>query len=220
MQKQIEASSSSASPLFHIALLALLLCVALSPSAGWTKVEYDSNQLMMKNAEEVAELVKKKIQRAQSIQASQELNDDAGLVAEPEAVRELIGAMRIAMSRPDQDGARTNLFSRIRRELQDISALDDALETLAQESIAALQDGKTPARRQATYILILENLMAELKPEISTMPSFKKIITDVRDANLKVSSKVRSQQMSRSMSKVTSPSETAAKILPKEKKKK
>jgi hypothetical protein len=217
MQKQIAAKSASESPLL---LLTVALLLALSPSAGWTKVEYDSSQLMMKNAEEVADLVKKKIQRAQNVQASQEINDDAGMVTEPAAIRELIGALRIAMARPDQDGARTNLFARIRRELQDISALDEALETLTRESIAALQDNKTPARRQATYIVILENLMAELKPEISSMPTFKKIITDVRDANLKVSSKVRSQQMSRSMSKITSPSETAAKILPKEKKKK
>jgi hypothetical protein len=217
MQKQIEAKSASGSPLL---LFTVALLLALSPSAGWTKVEYDSSQLMMKNAEEVADLVKKKIQRAQNVQASQEINDDAGMVAEPAAIRELIGALRIAMARPDQDGARTNLFARIRRELQDISALDEALESLTRESIAALQDNKTPARRQATYIVILENLMAELKPEISSMPTFKKIIADVRDANLKVSSKVRSQQMSRSMSKTTSPSETAAKILPKEKKKK
>lgn len=180
-----------------------------------TKVQYDSNMLMMKNSEQIGELVKRKIQKAQAIQAKQEIDDDQGIVAEPEAIEQLEDATRIVLSRPDQDGTVSNMFSRLRRELQDLNALDEVLANITSESIAALRSDATPINHQSTYLVILENLMAELRPEVPTNPKFKKIIEKIRDADIEVSQEVRNQQRLRSMSRPVSPSATAANILPK-----
>jgi hypothetical protein len=102
--------------------------------------------------------------------------------------------------------------------LLDLSALDTTLDELSKEAISSIKNEGTAPSRAGTYIVLLENLMAEIKPELKTNATFKHIVEAVRDANLKVSDKIKNQQLMRAMSKPVSPSETAAKILPKDKK--
>lgn len=198
----------------------LLLSVAIAlalPSVGWTKVEIDSDQLRMKNAEQLNALVLKKIKKAEDIQKKQEVDDDLGIVAEPDAVEALQEAMMIVLSRPDQEGARANAFARVRRELTDLNSFDQVVKDINKEAISALKEKSTPVREQATYIVVLENLMAEMKPDVSSNPLFKKLVEDIRDADIELSDKVRSQQLLRSMNRPVSPSKTAEKIVPKKK---
>src|SRR4051812_42337430 len=96
-----------------------LLVTVLTASPSWAKVEYDSSQLMMQNSEQVTELVRKRIQEASNIQDKQD--SDQPMSAEADALEYLKDAMRIALSRPDQDGLRGILFARIRRELNDLN---------------------------------------------------------------------------------------------------
>ena len=189
-----------------------LVIFLLSPSLAWTTVEWDSSRLMMKNAEQVNDLINNKIKKAQAIQAKQPYAEE-GIKADPAAVQYLEDAMRILLARPDQDGTRAVAFSRLRRELVDLAAFDQVLKDLSREGIDGLKDTNSPVSRQATYIMILENLMAELKPEVSDSAVFKKIIEDISNAKIEISDKVKIQQLLRAMSKPVSPSETAAKIL-------
>ena len=204
-----------------IASLSLAACTSepVSESAGSggkTNVEYDSASLQMTNAEQMNAMVMKKIKRAQAIQAKQEVDDDRGLVAEPEAIDQLRDATRLVFARPDQDGSREHTFARLRRELGDMNALDEVLKDLSKEGIDALKsDSRHSPREQATYMVVLDNLMAEIKPEVGTNAGFRKIIENIRDAGITVSDRVRNQQLLRSMSRPISPSETAAKIVPK-----
>lgn len=170
------------------------------------------------NAEQMNALVVKKIKKAQEIQKKQEVNDDEGLTAEPAAIEQLKDATRLVFARPDQDGSREHTFARLRRELSDMGALEGVLQSLTTESLAALRtDAPNTPREQATYIFVLENMMAEIRPEVSSNAQFKKIVEDIRDAHIEIGEKVRSQQLLRSMNKPVSPSETAARILPKKK---
>jgi hypothetical protein len=171
---------------------------------------------MMKNSEQIGELVKKKIQKAQAIQAKQVIDDDRGIVAEPEAIEQLEDATRIVLSRPDQDGTVSNMFSRLRREMTDLGALDEVLAGLTAESIRALNSSSTPVNHQATYVVILENLMGEIKPEVGN-PKFRSLIEKIRDAHIEVSDQAASQEFLRSMTQPISPSTTAEKILTKKK---
>ena len=191
----------------------------LSAAPGWTKVEFDSSQLVMKNADTISELVRRKIKKAQEIQSKQEDSDDGETLAEPAALEELKDAMRIVLARPDQDGTRGNAFARLRRELNDLNALSTVLGDLTGEAISSIRSESSSPTRAATYIIVLENMMAELKPEVKNDVGFKKIIEEIRDADLKIPEKVKAQQLIRSMSQPVSPSTTAAKILPKEAKK-
>lgn len=179
-----------------------------------TKVEYDSEQLRMKNSEAVAELVRRKIKKAQDIQAKQEVDDDSGTVAEPEALDQLRDGLRIILARPDQEGARSTVFTRLRSELQDLGAFEDTLNELAQEAIGALKDDDLAVNLQATYIVILENLMAEIRPDLGRNKKLRGIVEDIRDARIEVSDRVRNRQRLRTMTNPVSPSETAKRILP------
>lgn len=182
-------------------------------NAASSKVEYDSNQLMMKSADEIGEIVRKKIKKAQAIQAQQSIHDDEAPMAENGALRQLKDATRIVLARPDQDGTRAAAFSNLRREMQDLNSVELILNDLSQEGIAALKSNTTATRRQATYLVLLENMIAELRPEAGTNPHFKQILVNIRDANLRLNDQLRSQALLNSMSKPVSPSETAKGIL-------
>jgi len=198
----------------------LLMMTFLISTGAHAKLEFDSSQLLMKNMEQMNELVTKKISTASRIQASQvKDSDDEPDMTEPEAIEALTGALKIILGRPDQDGARSGLFSRVRRELNDLNAYDQALVGLIDESIRELKK-KTSPKVQATYLYILENLMAELKPDLKSNSSARKHVTKIRDANIQISPEARSQLLLRTMSEPTSPSETAARLLPEEKKSK
>jgi hypothetical protein len=147
------------------------------------QVEYDSNQLMMKSADDISFIVRKKIKRAQDIQNRQVKTDDEDVSPEAAAVRQLKDATRIVLARPDQDGTRSAAFLQLRRELQDVNSVDQVLADLAAEGIFALRTSTVTIRRQSTYLVILENLIAELRPEASTNAEFKSIIQKIADAN-------------------------------------
>lgn len=193
-------------------LLATTLAAVLSAPHAWAKVEYDSSSLLLKNSDQVSEMIRLKIRKAQKIQSKQEESEEGEIQAEPEALDNLRDAMRIALSRPDQDGARTNLYSRVRRELVDLNSLDLVLMELTEEAIAELRTQDGP-RRTATYIVLLENMMAELKPESMDNATFRKIFERIRDAKISITDKARVANLLRSMSIPVSPSTTAEKML-------
>ena len=192
--------------------ISFLAAVLLSFPAV-AQIEFDSAQLMMKNSDQVNDLIRKKIKIAEDAQASQKNDEEEDEIsAQPEAIAALKDAMRIALSRPDQDGAREGMFSTVRRELVDLGSTDIVLKELADEGIEHLKS-EHPPKVQATYITLLENLMAELKPDLANNASSRKVVENIRDAKIKISSKVQSQQLLQSMKKQVSPSETAQKLL-------
>lgn len=195
----------------HAALLVMVGLLAL-PSA-WAKVEYDSTSLMLKNSDQISEMLKVKIKKAQALQAKQDDTEDGEIQAEPEALENLKDALRIVLSRPDQqDGARANLYSRVRRELVDLNALDQVLAELTEESLAELRTQEGP-RRTATYVVILESMMAELKPELAENATYRKIVERIRDAKITITDTSKAKNYLRSMKVPMSPSETATNLL-------
>ncbi|MCM2280395.1 MAG: hypothetical protein NDI61_00955 [Bdellovibrionaceae bacterium] len=181
-------------------------------TTGEPKLEFDSTQLMMKNSDQVNELINARIQKAGNVQASQVDDAEAdSVVVELETLEALKDAMRIALARPDRDGTRSSLYSLVRRELVDLNSLDVVLRDLAQESIDALK-AKRSAKAQATYVYILENLMAELRPDLAN-DNTREIVTRIRDARIDIDPAVRKQLMMRTMSRPVSPSDTAERLL-------
>lgn len=192
-----------------ILALGIALAATLSGQYASAKVEYDSNQLRMKNSEEFAKIVKRKIKLATNIQSRQKLDFENGLIAEPEAIAFLTDGLRIVFSRPDQDESVDDLYGTIRHELQDLNSFPDVVRTLVDESVRALKDDETPVQEQGTYLTILNNLISETKPELRIGNELYKSLESIRDAKLKVSDKLKNQMFLRSMSSPVSPSETA-----------
>lgn len=198
--------------LLRVFLISLVSIVTMSASSAWTKVEYDSSSLLLKNSDQVGDMIRLKIRKAQKIQSKQEDSEDDEIQAEPEALDNLRDALRIALSRPDQDGARANLYGRVRRELVDLNSLDTVLMELTEEAIAELRNQDGP-RRTATYIVLLENMMDELNPELIDNASYRKIFERIRDARITITDKARVANLLRSMSIPESPSTRAEKML-------
>lgn len=195
-----------------IYLKRFLIFAACLPCIANAKLEYDFNQLMMKNSEQVGKLIADKIRMAQK-HLSRSPEDEGGVHVQPEAKDALKDAVRIALSRPDQDGARAGLYARARRDLGDIGELDNVLHELALEAMRAIKAAKITPRQQATYIYLLENLMAEVKPELEDSAETRKLIEAIRDADLQLNSDVKKQLLLKSMARIRSPSETAKLIL-------
>lgn len=195
-----------------IYLRRLFLALACLPSLAQAKLEYDFNQLMMKNSEQVGKLIADKIRMAQR-HLSKSPEDASGVHVQPEAKEALKDAVRIALSRPDLEGARAGLYARSRRDLGDIGELDNVLHELALEAMKAIKAARITPRQQATYIYLLENMMAEVKPEVNDNPDTKKLLEAIRDADLPLNSDVKKQLLLKSMTRIRSPSETAKIIL-------
>jgi hypothetical protein len=204
----------------QVSIGSIFLITLFFSSMSWTKVEYDSNQLRMKNSEEVTKMVSRKIQEATKIQSQQDDDTaDDGIHPEPGTLEALKDGLRIALSRPDQDGTRAILFLRLRRELTDLNSLGKVLSDLTTEAIEGVQNKSSSERLQSTYIVLLNNLIAELRPEVSSNSQFKDIVVQIRDAKLEVSKKVTAQERLKIMDKPQSPSKFAEEVVPREKKK-
>jgi hypothetical protein len=199
-------------PRLHLTIRALGLVFFLIPSLALAKLEYSANQLLMKDSEQMTALILKKIKNASDLQAKLGDSDDSP-ETDAQSIAELQDAMRIALSRPDQDGLRGILFARVHRELNDLDANDKVLTNLIHEAILALKSKRQDDTSQATYIILLENLMAEIRPEMDTHKSYKSMIESIRDAKIKITSEMKSKEMLTLMQDPVSPSVTADKIL-------
>lgn len=198
-------------------LLFILIAAAIFTFVGqpltWAKVEFETQELTMKNSEQMTDLINKRLARAQRLQANQPISDLAQ--ANPEAVAQLYSALLIVLARPDTDGIRGSLYTKVRRELKEINSFETSLQKISTEAIDALKNKATSVALQNTYIHILNNLLSEIAPEINSNPKLKTIVQSALDAKLEISKELQAQQLMKSMSRPVSPSETAQKILQK-----
>jgi hypothetical protein len=193
------------------------LTLLLSPLAQ-ARLEITASELLLKNSEQFSDIVRRKIKKAQDIQAKQEVevNEKGEIFAEPEAVSGLRDAMRIVLSRPDQDGARSKLFNKVRQELNDLHSLDSSLTDIVNESCAGLKSKDINLKYEETYLVILDNFLSEVRPEVETNETFKTLVAKVRDSDIHASEKMKGPN--RSIAVNANISKSAAEILPKSKK--
>lgn len=193
--------------------LQTILALLLISTSAWARLEYVASELLLKNSEQFYSIVRKKIKKAQDIQAKQDplINDDGQLVPDIESVSILRDAMRITLSRPDQDGARPKIFNQVRQDLNEINSLNKVLNDITDEGLAALKAKEIGIKQEETYVLILDNLLAEIKPEVNTNTNFKSIVEKIKNANIVLSQKMKDPN--RSIAINNSPSKTAESIL-------
>ncbi len=195
-----------------------LLFVLLSGPIAHARLEITASDLLLKNSEQFSDIVRRKIKKAQDIQAKQEIevNDKGEIFAEPEAVSSLRDAMRIILSRPDQDGARSKLFNKVRQELNDLHSFDQALVDIINESCAGLKSQSINIKFEETYLVIVDNFLSEVRPEVGNNANFKTLVEKIRDSDIHASEKMKGPN--RSISINANPSKSAAEILGSKKK--
>jgi hypothetical protein len=198
---------------FIFAALALLINSGCSntrpePPAKGTGLTY--RELMLKDYDEMAAIVKKHVKQAHKIVLSSDSNSDW----QREAQAELTKAERIILSRPNSDNMVAKLTLEVRREMTDVGNYDDILETMTHEGLQALDPNMNlPVSMKTTYSFLLENLMSELKPDLANDDRQRAMLEQIRDADLEIPYDVMRERKLQGMFLTESPSLAAKRIL-------
>lgn len=197
---------------FFIVALSLIF----SPSIFASRYKY--NELMLKDYDEMSRLINERIAQAKKISSAETQTEDesSGQGRSPsdnEAIAILRDGLLLCLSRPDKDNMLAKLIPILRKELINYSAFEDSLLAIANDAIAALKTASAPTATKSTYLFVLENIMAEMKPQLHEKKEYRSTLEKIRDAKIEVSKDVVKDRKLRSMFSTESPSDLAATIL-------
>ena len=174
----------------------LLIFVAQSSFAG---LLYNYSQLALKDLDQVSKIIQEKLKESRKSRGDK--------------VVPLKEAFQAVYSRPNEDGLIDKVVNPLKSALDEHDAYQDTVKSLTKEAIGALKNPKAfKAVTQVTYIVFLENIMAELKSKV-TEPFEKSILTSIKDAKLEVSKEAQKERKLRVMKECFSPSLIATQIL-------
>lgn len=195
-------------------MIKIILSLTLLISSSAFAKEYQYNELMTKDYDEMQSSVHKGIKAAKKValEKQKEGDEDGGDQA---AVAILRDTTQFVLSRPDKDFMVAKLMPLLRKELTNYGAFEDSITTISTQAIMNLKSDKAPISTKSTSVFILENLMSEIQPELDSKPEFKKIVEEIRDAKIEIPRAVRTDRKLTSMFKTSSPSETAKELLKK-----
>lgn len=178
------------------------------PPAKGTGLTY--RELILKDYDEMHAMIKKHLKAAHKLVLSSETNSDWQHLAQDELTK----AERVILSRPNSDNMVSKLTPDVRHDMTDVGNYDDILETMTHEGIQAFDPNMTlPTIMKTTYTFFLENLMSELKPDITTNDRARSMMEQIRDANIQVPHDVMGERKLQGMFLTESPSDEAKRIL-------
>lgn len=182
-----------------ILILTLLLTVfAIQHSnAG---LLYTYNQLTVMELDQLNQLVQDKIKESKK--------SDAKMVPLKEAIQALY-------ARPDQDRMFEKVAGPLRNELIELGQYERAITQLTEEALNALTNTRNfKPQVQVTYLVFLENLMADLKPALKPENKFEKgLVEKIKKAKIKITKPAQNDLVTRGFSEKKSPSEVAEILL-------
>jgi len=194
----------------------LLFLFALSLPAQAANYKY--NELMIKDYDEMLEMVQSLVSKAKTAAG------EDGTANEDEVVGYLREALKLIFSRPDSDNMVAKLVPEARRMMIGFNAYESSVDAIAQEALTAVKSKDAPASIQSTSLFILENILAEVAPEVGQNAQIKATVQKIKDGNIKVSDEVKKERKIRGMFSTKNPSDIAKDILkaaePKKEKKK
>lgn len=192
-----------------------LFCCALFLGTAWTETSvaafYKYSQLRMLNLEDMRGKVQQHIAKARQLSRTE------GAAGEQEAVEELREALKLILSRPDNDNMLEKLMPLVRKQLENYNAFYDSLSGLVAQASFSVKQGSEDVAYRASNLFVLENTLSHFHPELKDNKEVKKIYEQIAKANIKVPKKVVKHRRN-SMFKSSSPSKTAKKVLKKLKK--
>lgn len=185
------------------AFLSIAVALTLTPISSQAS-EYLYSKLQMKNYDEMQNEVKARVQKAEK-----EADADAD-----SAKNRLRDALQLIFSRPNSDNMVSELVPIVRTPLKNLDAYEEELGSVVEHCIDTLSDKKADVAIRSTSLLVLQNMLSELKPDVPNNPKIKALFAKIRDAKISIPDAVKSELLMRSSIKAgLSPSETAAKIL-------
>ncbi|OFZ18708.1 MAG: hypothetical protein A2Z20_04970 [Bdellovibrionales bacterium RBG_16_40_8] len=158
----------------------------------------------MKTYDEMSNRVKKRI-----IVAEKKAETD------PDSAKaNLKDALQLIFSRPNSDNMVSQLVPTVKSRLKNFASYESTVDEIVTATLDEIKKTKSAANKQATSLIILENILSEFKPDVKNNKVVKVFFEKIRNAKIEVSSKVKTEFRMRSMLKPpASPSAVAEKIL-------
>lgn len=180
-------------------LVSIALAISLS-SVAHAGLLYNYNQLTLMELDEMNKLVQDKLKESKK--------SDAKVVPLKEG-------LQAVYSRPDTDRMIVKVVDPLRLELQELGEYERVLTELTEEALNALKhtrNFKPPV--QVTYLLFLENLMADMKSTALQFDGFERgLIKKIKKANIKLTKEAENEKNVKGFNQTKAPSETASLIL-------
>ena len=168
--------------------------------------------LQMKDVEEISNLVHQRI-RESKMAILRAQSKGRGEEGRQQAVHILRRTLLTVLSRPNKDNVVAKVITPLRRELNNYNGYIQTIDDLIDISVNGLGDKSKNIQFRATYIVVLENIMAELQPQIKTNKSIQSLYEKIYKKKIKIPRDVAADRLVRSMLTSTSPSKTAHMIL-------
>lgn len=179
----------------------MLSLISLLISVSFAKLEYQSTQLITKDLEQMSELFQNKTKLAKKDADNQN-----------EYYKE---AVTLLFSRPNEDGLIDTVFNNVKYSWADEGLYSIIFKAVTREAIDEIKNEKASLKDRVTYWVILENVMSEFKPKLNSKDALaQEIFSQIRDANIEISSKLKNERKLTSMKEAASPSKVAEKIYP------
>lgn len=177
-----------------------LLVILFATQHSFAGLLYTYNQLTVMELDQLNQLVQDKIKESKK--------SDAKMVPLKEAIQALY-------ARPDQDRMFEKVAGPLRNELIELGQYEKAITQLTEEALNALTNTRNfKPQVQVTYLVFLENLMADLKPSLKSENKFEKgLVEKIKKAKIKITKPAQNDLVTRGFSEKKSPSEVADIIL-------
>lgn len=161
---------------------------------------YNYSQLALKDLDQMNKLVEDKVKEAKKSSSGKHVP--------------LKEALQAVYSRPNEDEMIEKVVSSLRSNLDELESWEKSISQLTDEAINALKNPRAfKPVVQVTYVIFLENLLAELKPYLKAEGFERKMAERIRDAKIEVSKEAVGERKLRMMKDTVSPSDIAAKVL-------
>ncbi len=199
----------------------LVTCVIFSLATSNYSLAKDMlyTQLQNKDLDQMRLLIKPYLQKStESLKKQGETADkDQQDEHESEAVEHLRQALKIILSRPNKDNMILKLMDEVQSRLVVLNMYEASLMNLTISSLTVMKQESLPKSYIATHIFILENIMGQIRPQISDNGKYKEIMFKIKDADVEVPKKAVRMRRMRGMHRTISPSKIAESILKKAK---
>lgn len=203
-------------------LIPLLLFVPMLSMAG---LKFPSDRLKVMDIETLQRIVTSNLDGAQKALTNEALEKENLSDHSPEndytkeeGALLIQESLELIFARPEQNGATSVVYNNVEGIAVDYGGIFHFLETIVAEALTTLnQSGRDQKllRDQNTYIYILNNMMAEIRPLALSKEGkkFKKLIEKIRDEDIEFSDSLKSYRVLNSMSNITNPSKVAEQIV-------
>lgn len=189
-------------------LTAALILTSFSAQAA----NYKYSELGIKDYDEMNQMVQERVKKARELGNA----DDEESVDDRQAIEILRDAMKLVLSRPNNDNMVAKLLPEIRRDLSGYSSYEDTLSSVVSEAIDTLKSTRASTSQRATSLFILENGLSEVRPEMLNNADLRRIVERVRDAKIEVPKEVVKELKLGGMWEAHNPSKQASEIIKKD----